>query len=218
MLMIDPTGGAETAHWAARCSHVVTSAEAGETVRLLSELLALIERRGELLGRGLDRTALTPVVLICDELAELAAAGNPKEQEHARTMLRRICAMGRKANVAVLMATQRTTATTIDVGTRSLATWRLALAHPDDRHGSEALLGAGRYEAAGLTTGDVGLGFLTNGGPPRMVRVFALTPDEATDDAALGCAVSLDHLAHWERAALHEMSGVSIVRGESDDI
>jgi hypothetical protein len=218
MLMIDPTGGAETAHWAARCSHVVTSAEAGETVRLLSELLALIERRGELLGRGLDRTALTPVVLICDELAELAAAGNPKEQEHARTLLRRLCAMGRKANVAVVMATQRTTATTIDVGTRSLATWRLALAHPDDRHGSEALLGAGRYEAAGLTTGDVGLGFLTNGGPPRLVRVFALTPDEATDGAALGCAVSLDHLAHWERAALHEMSGVSIVRGESDDI
>ncbi len=218
LLMVDPTGGAETAHWAPRCSQVVTSAEAAETIRLLNDVLALIERRGELLGRGLDRTALTPVVLICDELAELAAAGGPKEQDHARTLLRRICAMGRKANVAVVMATQRTTATTIDVGTRSLATWRLALAHPDDRHGSEALLGAGRYEAAGLTTGDIGLGYLTNGGPPRLVRVFALTPDEATDDAALGCAVSLDHLAHWERAALHEMSGVSIVRGESDDV
>lgn len=217
LLMVDPTGGAETASWAPRCSRVITTAEAAPTVRLLADVLSLIERRGTLLGAGLDRSALTPVVLVCDELAELAAAGAPKEQEHARTLLRRICALGRKANVAVVMATQRTTATTIDVSTRSLATWRLALAHPDDRHGSEALLGAGRYEAAGLTSADVGVGYLTNGGPPRLLRVFSLAPGEATDGAAIGCASTLDELAAWETAALREMSVVSDVRGGSDD-
>ena len=148
----------------------------------------------------------TPVVLVCDELAELAAAGTPKEQEEARAALRRIVALGRKAAVSVVLATQRTTSTSIDVTTRSLVAWRLALAHPDDLHGSEALLGPGRREAALLTKTDVGVGYLTNGGTPTMVRVFHIAAEQVSTVAAGCVSPSLDDLTLWEMASLRELT------------
>ena len=40
--------------------------------------------------------------------------------------------------------------------TRGLVAWHLALAHPDDTHGSEALRGPGRRDAAALTKHHIG--------------------------------------------------------------
>lgn len=205
IVAIDPTGGAEANRWAPRFAATVASAESDQTIDLLLSLLDLIHRRGRLLGSGATLTMLNPVVLICDELAELAAAGTPKQQDEARSHLRRIVALGRKTNVACIMATQRTTATSIDVTTRSLAAWRLALAHPDDVHGSEALLGPGRRDAAALTKHDVGAGYLTNGGVPQVLRVFSVADDQVPALAGLGCGYSLTELRVLEAAALRDL-------------
>ena len=201
LLFIDPAGGAEANQWAASLSETVASAEAAPTTALLEKVLALVELRGSLLAAGLHRNMLRPVVLIVDELAELGAASQPKEAEACRRHLRRIIALGRKANVAVILATQRTTATSIDVTTRALAANRLALAHPGDVYGSEALLGPGRRDAATLRKDDVGGGYLTDGGPPVLLRIF----EAPEPPRLLGQSISLDELHRWDLAALGEL-------------
>jgi len=206
IVVIDPTGGAEASLWSARLGDVVASAEPQPTVELLRSVLDLIVRRGELLGAGAPLSLLTPLVLVIDELAELAAAGSPKQQEEARSALRRVVALGRKVNVGTVLASQRVTSTTVDVTTRSLVGWRLALAHPDDVHGSEALLGPGRREAAKLTKADVGAGYLTNGGVPTLLRVFNLPASDVGALALSGVGMSLDGLHQWAVAALREFS------------
>ena len=183
----------------------VLSAEPAPTLELLHSVQDLIVRRGELIGAGSPLSLLNPLVLVVDELAELSGAGTPKQQDEARTALRRIVALGRKANVAVVMGTQRTTATSIDVTTRSLVAWRLALAHPDDVHGSEALLGSGRRDAATLTKADAGAGFLTNGGPPTLVRVFGLPSDEVHELSRTGIGLDFTALRSWDDTGLREL-------------
>jgi len=206
IIVIDPTGGAEASLWTARLGEVVLSAEPQPTLELLHSVLSLIVRRGELLGAGAHLALLSPLVLVIDELAELAAAGTPKQQEEARSVLRRVVALGRKVNVGTVLASQRVTSTTVDVTTRSLVGWRLALAHPDDVHGSEALLGPGRKEAAKLTKADVGAGYLTNGGVPVLLRVFHLPTNDVAALSQSGVGMDLDSLHQWDEAALCELS------------
>lgn len=205
LLVIDPTGGAEAALWSNRVSAVVSSAEPAPTIALLNEVLTIIHRRGRILGAGGSTNMLPPVVLVCDELAELAAAGTAKQQDEARALLRRIVALGRKANISTLLATQRTTATSIDVTTRSLAAWRIALPHPDDPHGSEALLGPGHRQAAALRKSDVGVGFLTDGGPAELLRVFTVHRSDVPALSLMGRGRELCELAAIEEAALREL-------------
>lgn len=206
VFVIDPTGGAEASRWSSRLSAVVADADPGRTCDLLGELLALVVRRGEVLGAGGVTTMFPPVVLVCDELAELAAAGTSKQQDDARSLLRRLVALGRKTNVSCILATQRTTSTSIDVTTRSLAGWRLALPHPDDATGSEALLGPGRRQAADLSRDDVGAGFLTNGGPPRLIRVFESTDQLVEALRTTGSGLGLCELMHLDSVALRELT------------
>lgn len=204
LAVIDPTGGSESSLWGQRLPDCVTDAEPEPTLALLHRLLTLIVLRGELLAAGLPLAWLRPVVLVCDELAELAAAGTPRQQDDARAALRRITALGRKANVAVLLATQRTTATSIDVTTRSLVAWRVALAHPEDPYGSEAVLGHGRHQASLLTAGDRGAAYVTGGGAPTLVRVFDLAKTSVSE-VPVSVVPDLCELETWERAALREL-------------
>jgi len=198
LLLVDPTGGAEAHLWSRRVSASVVTGDAGETAEMLDSVLRLISRRGNLLGRGISRDDLLPVCLVCDELAELGAASTPKEQEQVRAQLRRVVSLGRKANVACVFATQRTTAASIDVTTRSLVAKRLALPHPGDPHGSEALLGPGKYDAARLSAGDRGLGYLSDGGEPQLLRVFALSEADVAHRAAGPTGPSLEDLEFWD--------------------
>ncbi len=198
LLLIDPTGGAEAHLWSRRVSASVVTGDAVETSELLDSVLRLITRRGHLLGRGVPRSDLLPVCLVCDELAELGAASTSKEQEQVRAQLRRVVSLGRKANVACVFATQRTTAASIDVTTRSLVAHRLALPHPGDPHGSEALLGPGRYESARLAAKDRGLGYLSDGGEPRLLRVFALPESRVAESAVGPSGTSLEDLELWD--------------------
>lgn len=206
IVAIDPTGGAEASLWSERLAALVTTAEPDPTIDLLRRVLDLIERRGRLLSAGAHLSSLTPFLVVCDELAELAAAATPKQQEEARAMLRRVIALGRKANVACLFATQRTTATSIDITTRALVATRIALAHPDDLHGSEALLGQGRREAASLRQADRGAAFITTGGTPRLLRVFDASQLDVSSVAQLGSSRRIDELEHWENAAYRELT------------
>lgn len=184
LVFLDPSGGAEATKWADRASRVVATADPAETCRVLRQVLDLVEARSTAVAQGVPIAMLRPVLVVVDELAEIAAAGTTKEQDEARGLLRRVCALGRKAQVGALLATQRTTATSIDTTTRAFATHRLALAHPGDRHGSEALLGPGRYQAADLAAGDVGVGFLTDGRLPRLVSVYWTSSERALADPA----------------------------------
>ncbi|SDZ21922.1 hypothetical protein SAMN05444365_107134 [Micromonospora pattaloongensis] len=193
-------------HWRRLCEALGAQAVTNvRTIDLLRQVLDLILARGPLVAAGAPLSLLLPVLLVCDELAELAAAGNAKQQDEARTLLRRITALGRKANVAVLLATQRTTATSIDVTTRSLLTWRVALAHPDDHHGSEAVLGQGRHHAAGLSGTDRGAAYVTAGGPPVLTRVFDLPRTAVPSLAVHGVPLPLHELREWDRVALREL-------------
>lgn len=198
VVVIDPTGGAEAGLWRPRLSASVVDADAVATAELLHEVLSLIERRGRLLSAGVVTGDFPPVVVVCDELAELGAAGTPKQQDEVRTLLRRVVALGRKANVACVFATQRTTSSSIDVTTRSLVAWRLALAHPGDRYGSEALLGPGRYAAADLSKESRGLGYLTDGGEPHLVQVFSLAAGDILHYLNPGLGLPLSEVARWD--------------------
>lgn len=204
IVVIDPTGGAEAGWWRSRLSDAVLDAEPEPTAELLRRILVIIERRGRILACGAHPSSLTPLVVVCDELAELAGAGTSKQQDEVRNLLRRVVALGRKANVACVFATQRTTASSIDVTTRSLVAWRLALAHPGDRHGSEALLGSGRYEAADISHGLRGLGYLTDGGPPRLVQVFSFDVGDVAQWLQPGLAQTLGELEAWDEVLLRE--------------
>lgn len=204
--VIDPTGGSESSLWSPRLSASVTSAEPEPTIDLLRSVLDLVAGRGPLVAAGAQVSLLTPVLLVCDELAELAAVGTAKQQEEARTLLRRITALGRKANVGVLLATQRTTSTSIDVTTRSLVAWRVALAHPDDPHGSEAVLGPSRYQAAQLASTDRGAAYVTAGGPPALARVFDLDRGAVPTLACQGRPLDFEQVRAWDSAALRELT------------
>lgn len=205
IVVIDPTGGAEASLWAPRLGGAVLDADSAPTSELLQQVLSIIERRGRLLAAGVALGHLLPIVLVCDELAELGAAGSSKQQDEVRTLLRRITALGRKANVACVFATQRTTANSIDVTTRSLVAWRLALAHPGDRYGSEALLGPSRFAASELPKAARGLGYLTDGGEPRLLQVFDLAASEVPLYLFPGLCRSLDEVASWDEALGREL-------------
>lgn len=198
ILLIDPTGGAEAHLWQSRLSASVLTGDASETGSLLEDVLRLITRRGHLLGKGVSRSALLPVCLVCDELAELGSASSPKEQENVRALLRRVVSLGRKANVACVFATQRTTAASIDVTTRSLVAQKLALPHPGDTYGSESLLGPGRYEAAKLTVRDRGLGYFSDGGAPKLIRVYGMSDSDVGHYSQRLAGPSLDSLEAWD--------------------
>ena len=89
--------------------------------------------------------------------------------------------------------------------TRSLTAWRIALAHPDDVHGSEAILGAGRREAADLSKGDVGVAYMTSGGAPSLVRVYRVDEEQALRSARSGFVRSMVELAELDEALLREL-------------
>lgn len=205
LVLIDPTGGAEAGLWRPRLSALVVDADAGATAEVLQQVLAIVERRGKMLSEGARPGDLSPVVLVCDELAELGAAGTSKQQDEVRTLLRRVTALGRKTNIACVFATQRTTATSIDVTTRSLVAWRLALAHPGDRYGSEALLGPGRYGASELPKERRGLGYLTDGGEPRLIQVLHLEPTDIPLYLNPGLGRPLQEVALWDEVLAREL-------------
>jgi DNA helicase HerA-like ATPase len=96
--------------------------------------------RNRLLSSGLKFELLPRIVLLIDEWYLLSAIGEKTFQSDIQTYLRRIVAVGRSANVSVILATQRPTSQNIDVTTRELCNTRIAF-YCGDIHASEAILG-----------------------------------------------------------------------------
>ena len=84
-------------------------------------------------------------MLVVDEWAEVGAAGSTKERQQIDATLRRVVSLGRAVGCTALLATQRPTGDTIDVGTRSLLAHRFAL-RCGDRYQADAILGVGTYD------------------------------------------------------------------------
>jgi S-DNA-T family DNA segregation ATPase FtsK/SpoIIIE len=181
---IDPKR-VELAPWRARFTSLVVGNDARPAIDLLSWLVEEVQRRAAAMERagvislrpGPDFPAL---VLVIDEWAELAAAGSQKERNQAQDLLRRFTSLGRAVGGSAILATQRPTSDTVDVGTRALLAHRLAL-RCGDKWQSEAILGQGNDEAARIPVSSPGWGLLTTDQGLRGIQVYDLAPERIPD-------------------------------------
>jgi hypothetical protein len=120
------------------------------------------------------------LVLVIDEWAELAAGGSQKERVHAQDQLRRFVSLGRAVGASAILATQRPTSDTVDVGTRALLAHRLAL-RCGDKWQSESILGQGNDDAARIPVSSRGWGRLTTDQGLRGIQVYDLAPERIPD-------------------------------------
>lgn len=175
---IDPKH-AELSMWSARFSSLVLGSQVGPTVSLLEELLEIVHARAKQLAMTKSAT-LSPsvdnpwIVLVVDEWAEVAAAGDSKERAVVATLLRRYVSLGRAVGCTALLCTQRPTSDTIDVGTRALTTHRFAL-KCGDRHQAEAILGVGSFSPEQLTSAAPGRALWSDGGTATAVQFFYIS-------------------------------------------
>ena len=175
---IDPKH-VELSMWSPRLSGLVTGSDVEPAAVMLEQLLDEVQSRARFLastGRAkLKPTSAHPwVVLVIDEWAELGAAGDSKKRQALAGLLRRYVALGRAVGCTAVLATQRPTSDTIDVGTRALIDLRFAL-KVGDRFQAEAILGPGSFDAASLSASAPGRALWTEGGPAQAVQVFEVS-------------------------------------------
>ena len=136
---IDLKGASDAGKFRGRVEAVSDPTDTQGALNILNNLMALIQRRNQLIGRGIDIRALSPVLLIIDEWSLLGMDAKGSKADIDKT-LRAIASTGRSAYVSLVLATQRPTSTNIDVATRELASNRIAFSVGDE-HASIAILG-----------------------------------------------------------------------------
>jgi hypothetical protein len=194
---IDPKR-AELALWRDRLSALVLGHEPEPTLELLTGLLDEIHTRADHLSTTQGAT-LAPseqhpaIVLVIDEWAEIGAAGSAKERQQIDATLRRVVSLGRAVGCTAVLATQRPTGDTIDVGTRSLLTHRFAF-RCGDRYQADAILGVGTYDPTQLLGATPGRALWSDGGPARSVQFYSVPDDRVP---ALVCSVLQPEPARW---------------------
>ena len=177
---IDPKR-AELVLWRSRFSRLVLGHDIVETSALLEELLQIVHSRADYLSTTGEAT-LQPsprfpsIVLVVDEWAEVGATVTAKERQALDSTLRRIVSLGRAVGVSAILATQRPTAETIDVTTRSLLANRVAL-RVGDRHQADAILGASTYDPSDLIGSAPGRALLSDGGRAKGIQVYLVTDE-----------------------------------------
>lgn len=186
---IDPKR-VELAPWRKRFTSLVVGNDARSSIELLAWLVDEVQRRAATMeDQGIVSARPGPefpaLVLVIDEWAELAAAGSAKERAHAQNLLRRFVSLGRAVGGSAILATQRPTSDTVDVGTRALLAHQLAL-RCGDKWQSEAILGQGNDEAARIPVSSPGWGLLTTDQGLRGIQVYDLAPQRIPD---FTCAV-----------------------------
>lgn len=175
---IDPKH-VELSMWSPRLSGLVTGSGADPATVMLEHLLDEVQARARHLA-STGTAKLQPsqehpwIVLIIDEWAELGAASDQKKRQALVALLRRYVALGRAVGCTAVLATQRPTSDTIDVGTRALIDLRIAL-KVGDRFQAEAIMGPGSFDAAMLAASVPGRALWTDGGPARAVQVFEVS-------------------------------------------
>lgn len=169
----------ELTMWADRLSALITGSDAEPAIEMLEWLLDEVQARARYLATtGTAKLLPSPqfpwIVVVVDEWAELGAASDPKQRQKLASLLRRYVALGRAVGCTGVLATQRPTSDTIDVGTRALIDLRFAL-KCGDRHQAEAILGTGYFEPAALVTATTGRALWTDGNPARAVQFFEVS-------------------------------------------
>jgi S-DNA-T family DNA segregation ATPase FtsK/SpoIIIE len=183
---IDPKR-AELSLWRGRFSGLVLGHEPEPVIELLTELLDEIHVRAEYLA-SVGSLVLLPssdhpaIVLIVDEWAEVGAAGSAKSRQQIDALLKRFVSLGRAVGCSAVLATQRPTSDTIDVGTRSLLEHRFAL-RCGDRYQADAILGVGTYEPTQLLSATPGRALWSNGGPACAIQFYSV-PDYLVPELA----------------------------------
>ena len=177
---IDPKR-VELAPWRQRFTSLVVGSDARLAIDLLAWLVDEVQRRAARMEQqGIVSAPPGPefpaLVLVIDEWAELAAAGSQKERSQAQDLLRRFVSLGRAVGGSAILATQRPTSDTVDVGTRALLTHRLAL-RCGDKWQSEAILGQGNDDAARIPVSSPGWGLLNTDQGLCGIQVYSLAPD-----------------------------------------
>lgn len=201
VLWLDPKGGADAARFAARVEAVGDASQAAVALGYLRAVNALAARRAMALAAGDDLRQCRRLVVIVDEWATLGADGTKQDRAEVETELRRLAATGRASHIALVLATQRPTATSIDVTTRSLAGARLAFA-VGDVHASTAALGVPGAELLDPKT-DRGTALLNDSSRIRPVRLHQVPTDlTARADATRGLCTTVAELQRWETACL----------------
>ena len=180
----------ELAPWRQRFTSLVVGNDAQPTIDLLTWLVNEVQRRAATMeDQGIVSARPAPdfpaLVLVIDEWAELAAAGSAKDRAHAQDLLRRFVSLGRAVGGSAILATQRPTSDTVDVGTRALLAHRLAL-RCGDKWQSEAILGQGNDDAARIPVSSPGWGLMTTGTGLSGIQVYDLAPERIPD---FTCAV-----------------------------
>ena len=192
---IDPKR-VELAPWRQRFTSLVVGNDARPTIDLLTWLVDEVQRRAAAMEHQGIVTAqpareFPALVLAIDEWAELAAGGSQKERAHAQDLLRRFVSLGRAVGASAILATQRPTSDTVDVGTRALLAHRLAL-RCGDKWQSEAILGQGNDDAARIPVSSPGWGLLTTDHGPRGIQVYDLAAERIPDFTCAGLRVGLE--------------------------
>ena len=177
---VDPKH-AELVMWSARFDELVLGNEPAPVCDLLTGLLDEIQFRAKVMASTgsaqLPPTSENPmIVLVIDEWAELAAAGDAKERSKVAGLLRRYLSLGRAVGCTAILCTQRPTSDTVDVGTRALIGHRFAL-RCGDRHQAESILGVGTFEPAQLLGAMPGRALWSDGGPAKAVQFYNV-PDQ----------------------------------------
>ena len=194
---IDPKR-AELVLWDERLSEIVLGHEPEPTLDLLDRLLSEIHERAEHLSTTgsawLQPSDRHPaIVVVVDEWAEVGAAGTTKERQQIDATLRRVVSLGRAVGCTAVLATQRPTGDTIDVGTRSLLSHRFAL-RCGDRYQADAILGVGSYDPSQLLGATPGRALWSDGGPATAVQLFSVPDDRVRE---LACPVLRPASARW---------------------
>lgn len=171
--VIDPKGGSDFADSVPR-NNLVDGYDAAQVLPVLRVLDSETRARRTVDGQGVPRSLpWAPLLVVVDEWQNLAANGDRKEQTEAAAILRRLLSMGRSANLAVVLATQRPMSDVVDTGTRGLIADRIAFAVGQDPHAAAAV---GLPQAADLhpaaNRGEAWA--VLDGGTPFRLRVFPL--------------------------------------------
>ena len=140
ILWFDAKSGADASAYSQRVNVYTDPANPEMYLNILKRLYTSCLIRNRLVSHGASLASLPRIILLIDEWFLLSALGEKNIQNEIQSELRKIVAIGRSANISVILATQRPTSQNIDVTTRELCNTRVAF-YCGDIHASEAILG-----------------------------------------------------------------------------
>lgn len=195
---IDCKAGETLRPWEKHLGHPVIdpSIDPDGAEALLARLVKLMENRQRCPGPNYQ-----PIVLAVEEWSSL-----PMKPTTIGDHLERLAAQGRSASIGLVLTTQRPTSNVGAVRTSTRGNLSIRIAHSTigDRAASEAILGAGTFDAADLPTSPPGNAFVRQGGADlSLVRIHRCQGPPWPAEAIY--VAKLAELEGWDAAAQREI-------------